>query len=74
MKMVEIFPNEKITLWVKGKLLIMSNFSFTASAFKRLGQQTHKNKGLFGKGLKLRIVWQRVKAKQCWKSMHRNST
>ena len=35
----------------KEKLLIMSNFSFSHSVFKRLVMQTHKNQGLFGKGL-----------------------
>ena len=34
----------------KEKLLVTSNFSFP-SAFKRLKLQTHKNQGLFGKGL-----------------------
>ena len=29
----------------------MSNFSFSDSVFKRLVLQTHKNQGLFGKGL-----------------------
>ena len=29
----------------------MSNFSFSHSVYKRLVQQTRKNKGLFGKGL-----------------------
>ena len=35
----------------KEKLLIMSNLSFSISVFKRLVQQTHKNQGMFGKGL-----------------------
>ena len=35
----------------KEKLLVMSNFSFSHSVFKRLVLQTHKNKGLFWKGL-----------------------
>ena len=39
------------TLWEKEKLLITSNFSFSRSVFKRLLLQTHKNQGLFGKGL-----------------------
>ena len=38
-------------LWEKEKLLFMSNFSFSRSVFKRLVLQTHKNQGLFGKGL-----------------------
>ena len=36
----------------KEKLLVTSNFSFSHSVFKRLVQQTRKNQGLFGKGLK----------------------
>ena len=32
------------------KLLVMSNFSFSHSVFKRLVLQTRKNQGLFGKG------------------------
>ena len=36
-------------LWKKEKLLIMSNFSFSHSVFKRLVQQKSKNKGLFEK-------------------------
>ena len=39
------------TLWGEEKLLVTSNFSFSNSVFKRLVLQTHKNKGLFGKGL-----------------------
>ena len=39
------------TLREKEKLLILSKFSFSHSVFKRLVRQTHKNKGLFGKGL-----------------------
>ena len=33
-------------------MLVTSNFSFSYSVFKRLVLQTHKNQGLFGKGLK----------------------
>ena len=33
------------------KLLVTSNFSFSHSVFKRLQLQTHKNQGLFRKGL-----------------------
>ena len=36
----------------KEKLIIISNFCFSDSVFKRLVLQTHKNQGLFGKGLK----------------------
>ena len=39
------------TLWKKEKLLVMSNFSFFHSVFRRLALQTRKNQGLFGKGL-----------------------
>ena len=39
------------TVGEKEKLLIMSNFSFSHSVFKRLILQTCKNQGLFGKGL-----------------------
>ena len=38
-------------MWKKEKLLVMSNFSFSQSVFKRLVLQTRKNLGLFGKGL-----------------------
>ena len=41
--------------WEKEKLLVMSNFSFSHSVFKRLVLQTHKNQGLFGKGLKKQV-------------------
>ena len=37
------------TLWEKEKLLIITNFSFFNSVFKRHILQTCKNKGLFGK-------------------------
>ena len=40
-------------MWEKEKLLIMSNFSFSNSVFKRLLLQTRTNQGLFGKGLTL---------------------
>ena len=51
MKIAESSENGEKTLWEKEKLLIMSNFSFSHSVFKRLGMQTRKNQGLFGKGL-----------------------
>ena len=38
--------------WKKEKLLVTSNFSFSHSVFERLVLHTHKNQGLFGKGLK----------------------
>ena len=36
------------TLWIKEKLLMMSNFSFSHSVFKWLVLQIHKNQCLFG--------------------------
>ena len=50
--MAESFPNEYLTLWEKEKLLVMNNFSFSHSVFKRLVLQTGENQGLFGKGLR----------------------
>ena len=38
--------------WEKEKLVVLSNFSFSLSVFKRLVLQTRKNQGLFGKGLR----------------------
>ena len=49
--MVKSFPNEEKTMSGKEKLLVTSNSSFSYSVFKRLVLQTHKNQGLFGKGL-----------------------
>ena len=53
MKMAESSPNGLKTLWKKEKVLMMSNFSFSCSVFKRLVLQTRKNQGLFGKELTL---------------------
>ena len=50
--MVESYLKGQKTLWKKEKLLVMSNFSFSLSVFKRLGQETRKTHGLFGKELK----------------------
>ena len=44
------------TLWEKEKLLVTSNFSFSHCVFKRLVMQTHKNQGLFGKGLRCTLA------------------
>ena len=52
MKMGESSPKGLKTLREKEKLLIMSNFFFSHSVFKRLLLQTRKNQGLFGTGLK----------------------
>ena len=38
--MLENYPKEWKTLWEKEKLLVMSNFSFSQSVFKRLVLQT----------------------------------
>ena len=54
MKMVEISPTGQKTQWEKDKLL-MNNFSFSNSVFKRLVLKTCKNMGLFGKGLSMFI-------------------
>ena len=51
--MAKSSQNREKTLWEKEKLLVTSNFSFSHTVFKRLGLQTHKNQGLFGKGLML---------------------
>ena len=51
MKVVEYSPDGLKTMWEKEKLLITSNLSFH-SVFKRHAQQTHKNQGLFGIGLR----------------------
>ena len=50
-KKAEISPNGSKTLWEKEKLLVMSNFSFSLSVFKRLVVQTLKNQDLFQKEL-----------------------
>ena len=52
--MAENSPDGHKTLWDKEKLL-MSNFSFSRSVFKRLVLQTRKNQGLFRKGLQLQM-------------------
>ena len=51
MKRMESSLKGQKTLWEKEKLLVMSNFSFSHHVFKGLVLQTHKNQGLFGKGL-----------------------
>ena len=53
MKMTESSLKGWKTLWEKKKLLVMSNFFFSHSVFKRLVLQTGKNQGLFGKGLNI---------------------
>ena len=58
MKMAESSWNGQKTRWEKKKLLVMSNFSFSHSVFQILVQQTHKNQGLFGKGLNTIQVFQ----------------
>ena len=56
LKMAESSPKRCKTLWEK-KLLVMSNFSFSHSVFKRFVLQVLKNKGLFEKEL---ILYQRT--------------
>ena len=56
LKMADSSPTWKKTPWVKEKLLVSSNFYFSHSVFKRLVPQTHKNKGLLGKGLILSTI------------------
>ena len=51
------------TLWEKEKLLVASDFSFSHSVFKRFVLQTHKNQGLYGKGLKLMAFCRVLKSK-----------
>ena len=53
MKLVKSSSKEYKTLWEKEKLLVMNNFSFSLSVFKKPVLQTSKNQGLFGKGVTL---------------------
>ena len=48
----DMFPCTSPSVWVKEKLLVMSNFSFSNCLFKRLILQTSKNQGLFEKRVK----------------------
>ena len=50
--MAESSPDGSKTVWEEEKLLIMSNFSFSQSVFKRLVLQTRKNQASFEKGLR----------------------
>ena len=45
------YPNRYKTLWEKEKLLVMSNFSFSHSVFKRLVSQGRQKVSLCGNGL-----------------------
>ena len=51
MKIEESYPNKWKTLWEKEKLLVMSNFSFSHSVFKRLVSQRRQKVSLCGNGL-----------------------
>ena len=51
-KMAESYPSGWKTLWEKEKLLVMSNFSFSHSIFKRLVSQGSQKVSLCGNGLK----------------------
>ena len=53
--MAECFLNGLKTVCEKEKLLVMSNFSFSHTVFKRLVLQTHENQGLLGKGLIIHV-------------------
>ena len=57
--MAESYSNGQKTLWEMEKLLIMSNFSFFHSVFKRLVLHTRKHQHLFGKwlGAGMGSVW-----------------
>ena len=50
----------EITVGKKEKLLVTSNFSFSHSVFKRHVLQTRKNQGLFGKGLRRRLLLDKI--------------
>ena len=50
-EMVVSSPKRSKTLWHKGKLLIMNNFSFCHSVLNRFLLQIRENKALFRKGL-----------------------
>ena len=65
--MAQSSPKRYKTLWEKEKLLVTSNFFFFHSVFKRLVQQTRKNQGLFGKGLKClhRFSWNNYRPGKC---------
>ena len=47
------FSKKVETRWEMEKLLVTSNFSFSNSVFKTFLMQTHKNKRLFQKGVRL---------------------
>ena len=49
--MAESLQNGKKMMWEKEKLLVTSNFSFSHIVFERHVLQTHKDQGLFWKGL-----------------------
>ena len=51
MKLAECSKKKGRKQWKKEKLLVMSNFSFSHRAFKRLVLQICKKQGLFGKEL-----------------------
>ena len=56
-KMTQSASNQYKTLWEKEKLLVMSNFSFSHSVFKRTcTAEDTQNQGLFGKGLRHKYI------------------
>ena len=64
MKMAESYLKGKKTLWEKEKLLVMSNFSFSHSVFKRLAISpfpTVFSKDLTADTKRQGLVWKRIK-------------
>ena len=60
------------TLCEKEKLIVMSNFSFSHSVFKRLVLQTRENQGLFGKGLNRTKLFHKLDNDKGLTQMHRD--
>ena len=44
------------TLWEKEKLLVMNNFSFSHSVFKRLVSQGRQKVSMYGNGLRVNLL------------------
>ena len=64
-------PNVLKTQREKEKLLVMSNFSFSHSVFKRLLMQTLQNQGLFGKEVRrLPLELLSVTYQYCWNNLN----
>ena len=56
--MIFVYGRVKNIVGKRKKMLVTSLFSFSHNVFKRLPFKTHKNQGLFGKGLRgaVRVV------------------